>query len=354
MIKMKQNMKIIDRSKMLIIDGSKGEGGGQIVRSSLSLSMCIGRPVRIENIRAGRKKPGLLRQHLTCLRASQAICEAQVIGDELGSMNVEFIPSAIKAGDYDFAIGSAGSTSLVFQTILPALLMADSESTVTLSGGTHNGMAPSFDFIKDCFLKTLADININVDTTLNAYGFYPNGGGQWQAKVHPLKDVKTLNLTERGKITQTQAIVTQSGISKKVAIRALNQVKKKLEWPESDLFINQVASVGAGNIISLQASHSQAIEIVEVVGERRLSAERVAGRAVAIMKEYLDSSAAVGEYLCDQLLLPLVLGKGGCFTTLKLSSHTLTNIDVIKQFIDCDIDVMQLGKDCFKVTIDVK
>ncbi|MBL4774418.1 MAG: hypothetical protein JKX98_12815, partial [Alcanivoracaceae bacterium] len=214
------------------------------------------------------------------------------------------------------------------------------------------GMAPSFDFIKECFLKTLAGININVEAELKAYGFFPNGGGQWHAKVYPLYDVKALSLTERGNITLNRAIVTQSGISKKVAKRELMHVKKQLCWLESDLSINQVKSVGTGNIISLQASNSKTIEIVEVVGERRLSTERVAGRAVANMKKYLDSPAAVGKYLCDQLLLPLVLGNGGCFTTLKLSSHALTNIDVIKQFIDCNIDVTQLERDCFKVTIN--
>jgi RNA 3'-terminal phosphate cyclase (ATP) len=285
------------------------------------------------------------------VRASQSICGAQVIGDELGSMTVEFFPAKIKAGDYNFAIGSAGSTSLVFQTILPALLMADSESTVTLSGGTHNGMAPSFDFIKECFIKTLADLNIKVETSLKAYGFYPNGGGQWQAKVFPTKDVKVLNLTKRDNITQKQAIVTQSGISKNVADRELNQVKKQLSWSESDLLINQVQSLGSGNIISLKVSDSKTIEMVEVVGEKRVSAERVAAKAVRNMKKYLDSSAAVGEYLCDQLLLPLVLAKGGSFTTLKPSLHTLTNIEVIKQFIDCNIEIEKLKRDCFKITI---
>ncbi len=337
---------------MIIIDGSKGEGGGQMLRSALSLSMCTGKNVRIENIRAGRRKPGLLRQHLTCVRASQAICNAQVTGDELGSLSVEFSPSAIKAGDYDFAIGSAGSTSLVFQTILPALLMANGESTVTLSGGTHNGMAPSFDFIQACFLKTLAGINIKVDVALKAYGFFPKGGGQWQAKIYPLSDVKTLNLTERGNITVNQAIVTQSGITKKVAERELLQVKKKLAWLDDDLSINQVESVGSGNIISLRVFSNETVELVEVVGERRLSAEKVANRAIAHMKEYLDSPAAVGEYLCDQLLLPLVLAKGGVFTTLKLSSHTLTNIDVIGQFINCNIGITAIESNCFKVTID--
>ena len=162
--------------EMKIIDGSQGEGGGQILRSTLALSMCTGTPVRIENIRAGRRKPGLLRQHLACVRASKEITNAKVIGDELGSSAVEFRPGEIKAGTYEFAIGSAGSTSLVFQTVLPALLMADKQSVVSFSGGTHNDLAPSFDFIQHCFIPALASINLDIKAELNAYGFMPIGG----------------------------------------------------------------------------------------------------------------------------------------------------------------------------------
>jgi len=158
---------------MKVIDGSQGEGGGQILRSTLTLSMCTGTPVRIENIRAGRRKSGLLRQHLACVRASKEISNANVIGDELGSSTIEFRPGKIQAGTYDFAIGSAGSTSLLFQTVLPALLMADRESTVSFSGGTHNDLAPSFDFIKHCFIQALKTINLDVDAELEAYGFMP-------------------------------------------------------------------------------------------------------------------------------------------------------------------------------------
>jgi len=178
--------------ELKIIDGSFGEGGGQILRTSLSLSMCIGTPVRIENIRAGRRKTGLLRQHLACVRASKEICGAKVIGDELGSSTVEFHPGAIKSGTYDFAIGSAGSTSLLFQTVLPALLMADAESTVSFSGGTHNDLAPSFDFIKYSFIPTLKLIGIDIEAELHAYGFMPHGGGKWTAKIQPMTEAQPL------------------------------------------------------------------------------------------------------------------------------------------------------------------
>lgn len=324
--------------ELKIIDGSLGEGGGQILRTSLSLSMCTGTPVRIENIRASRRKAGLLRQHLACVRASKEICDAKVIGDELGSSTVEFHPGTIRAGTYDFAIGSAGSTSLLFQTVLPALLMADAESTVSFTGGTHNDLAPSFDFTKHCFLPALETMGIKVEVELHSYGFMPNGGGKWTAKIQPMSATKPLEMNERGAISFRQAVVTQSGIGRTVAERELNRVQKKLQWNEDELIINQVDSVGPGNIISLRVSDGRVNETVEVVGAKNVSAERVAGKAVAALKSYIDSGAAIGEYLCDQLLLPMALGKGGIFTTTEPSLHTKTNFEIVKRFLDCKIE----------------
>ena len=336
---------------MKIIDGSQGEGGGQILRSTLALSMCTGTPVRIENIRAGRKKPGLLRQHLACVRASKEITNAKVIGDELGSSAVEFRPGEIKAGTYEFAIGSAGSTSLVFQTVLPALLMADKQSVVSFSGGTHNDLAPSFDFIQHCFIPALASINLDIKAELNAYGFMPIGGGKWTATIQPINGVAKLDMTSIGEIKSRRAVVTQSGVSKQVAERELERVKKKLQWSDDELRINQVESIGPGNVISLRVSDGNVNEVIDMVGSKKLSAERVAGRAIASMKRYINSGAAVGEYLCDQLLLPLALGNGGRFTTIEPSLHTKTNIDVIKMFIDCEVNIRELGEDKYEVTV---
>ncbi len=334
-----------------IIDGSLGEGGGQILRSSLTLSMCTGTPVRIENIRAGRRKTGLLRQHLACVRASQRISNAKVIGDELGSTVVEFYPQEIQADSYDFAIGSAGSTSLLFQTVLPALLMAETESKATFSGGTHNDLAPSFDFIKHCFIPALKSINIRVTADIEAYGFMPHGGGKWTATIQPINGMGMLDMSSIGKIQKREAIVTQSGVSRSVAERELARIKKKLQWADDELYINQVESISPGNIVSLRVSDGNICEVIDIVGSKKLSAERVAGRAVMNMKRYLNSGAAIGEYLCDQLLLPLALGNGGRFTTIEPSLHSKTNIDVIKQFIDCSIEINEIDEDLFEVTI---
>nr|CAA6827993.1 MAG: RNA 3'-terminal phosphate cyclase (EC [uncultured Thiotrichaceae bacterium] len=342
---------IIDSNGMKIIDGSLGEGGGQIVRSALALSMCTGTTIKIENIRSGRRKPGLLRQHLTCVLASQKICSARVDGAELGSSYLLFEPGKIQSGDYDFDIGTAGSTCLVFQTVLPALLMAEGVSTVKLRGGTHNMMAPSFDFIKHSFLPLLQRMNIDVTAELNAFGFYPAGGGEWIALINPSSVTRSVKLMERGELESREAVVTQSGIDRRIAGRELAVVKKKLGFSDSELIINEVESAGQGNILSLRFHYADVTEVIDSIGQRGVRAEKVADSAVKSAIRYVQSGAVVGEHLCDQLLLPMALGKGGCFTTLEPTLHTKTNCAVIQAFIDCEIEVKALADYCFEMRV---
>ena len=173
------------KESILQLDGSQGEGGGQILRSALSLSMLLGRPFRIDNIRAGRKKPGLMRQHVTCVRAAAAVCSAEVTGDAIGSTTLSFRPNAVRAGHFNFVIGSAGSTMLVLQTVLPALLTADAPSTLHIEGGTHALAAPSTEFIAEAYLAQLARIGADVAMYVDRYGFFPSGGGQIRVEVRP-------------------------------------------------------------------------------------------------------------------------------------------------------------------------
>ncbi len=339
-------------SSMIVIDGSQGEGGGQIFRSSLTLSMCLSKPVRIVKIRAGRSKPGLLRQHLTCLRAAREICRGGVVGDELGSREVEFYPGKVVAGNYRFAVGSAGSTSLVLQTVLLPLFHADAESRVELEGGTHNGMAPSFDYIQSCFFPTIATMGYHAAATLNRYGFYPAGGGNWEARIQPVGTPLPLTLSERGKIVQRLAIATSSKLPEHVTERELAYVQNKCRWPSSAHQQRLVKSVGPGNMLSLQIRSEHAREVAEVVGERHLRAERVADRAVKAIKVYLQAKVPVGEYLADQLLLPMVLGAGGEFRTVEPSQHLLTNIDVIRQFTGKEVRISKESPLVWHVAID--
>lgn len=315
------------------IDGALGEGGGQILRTALTLALCTGQAIAVRNIRAKRPRPGLMRQHLVALRAAQLVSDATVHGDELSSTAIEFTPGVVRAGDYAFAIGSAGSASLVLQTILPALLRCDTKSTVRIEGGTHNGMAPSVDFIERSFLCALAPSGIRVKSTLERHGFYPNGGGVWQVEITPWKQKTAVVLLERGELLSQEAVAKVSDVPRHVAEREINCVRKKLRWQEDELHIEHVDSLGPGNIVSLRINHAQSAQVFEAVGRLGLSAERVAGRAIAQAKHYLANDYVVGEYLADQLLLPMVMGAGGAFITSELSSHTNTNMRVIEQIL---------------------
>ena len=197
---------------MLTIDGSMGEGGGQILRSSLALSLVSSTPFRITSIRRGRKKPGLMRQHLTAVRAAAEISGAELSGDAIGSTELTFRPGTVRGGDYRFATGGAGSTTLVFQTVLyPLLLATDTPSTLRFEGGTHNPMAPPFDFIERSFLPLLARMvapaaaETFATVALDRCGFYPAGGGAWSASLTPVRGLTHLSLLERGASTSLRA-----------------------------------------------------------------------------------------------------------------------------------------------------
>ena len=346
------NMELNKQHKLIEIDGSQGEGGGQVLRTSLTLSLCLGVPVRVFNIRAGRTKPGLLRQHLTCLRAAESISHGNSEGAELRSNEIIFYPGKVASGNYRFNIGSAGGTTLVFQTIYIPLLLAGGESKIYFEGGTHNGMSPSFDYITQCFLPVMKKIGAKSTARLDHYGFYPAGGGAWQVKIEGLKHAfKRINLTERGETVELKATATSSKLSSHVTERELGKFKQLLKLHSGQLEQRLVRSVGPGNIVSLLHQYENGCEVVEVVGEKNVSAEKVAQSAIEVFERFNRSKAVVGEHLADQLILPMVLGEGGKFTTIEPSMHLLTNIEVVKQFLPVDIQCKKISDDFYEVKI---
>jgi len=335
---------------MLIIDGSQGEGGGQILRTALSLAMLTGTPFTLENIRAKRRKPGLLRQHLTCVKAAQQISGAKVRGGELGSRSLTFESGPIRSGAYEFAIGSAGSTSLVFQTILPALLAADGPSTVKLSGGTHNPSAPSFDYLERAFLPLLARMGANVEAKLLSHGFYPAGGGRWSATIAPAK-LAPITIEARGDTTMRQVTADVSNIPYEIAEREMLEVLKLMSWPRECGRARTVRSDGPGNVVRVEIGHDNVTEIFTGFGERGISAEAVAANTVGEARDYLANGAPVGPHLCDQLLLPLAMAGGGTFVTMPPTEHTRTNITVIEKFLPVEITLEDLGERRWRVSV---
>jgi len=349
----------------ILLDGSHGEGGGQILRTALGLSALTGKPFAISNIRAGRKKPGLLRQHLACVKAATAICAAEVRGAEMGSTELSFTPNEVTAGRYHFAVGSAGSSTLVLQTILPPLLLAQGqsgrgsarESVVSLEGGTHNPFAPPVDFLTAAFLPIVKRMGGEVDVAIDRCGFFPAGGGRWTATIRPAQKLSPITLNERGEPLRRVARAIVADLPGEIAKRELERVEKRLGWQGDQLQIRQLPQgQGPGNALMLTLESEHVTEVCTSFGERGVSAENVGDGAVEQMREYLAATAPVGEHLADQLLIPFALAGGGSFTAVKASLHATTNIDVIQKFLKVRIDVSPRpgGGCCFVFTAGEK
>jgi RNA 3'-terminal phosphate cyclase (ATP) len=327
---------------MLEIDGSHGEGGGQILRSSLALSLVTGTPFRIVNIRAGRKRPGLMRQHLTAVEAAAAVGQARVTGAEVGSRDLTFQPGSVRSGDYRFSVGTAGSATLVFQTVFPALALAKGRSTVMVEGGTHNPMAPPFDFLARGFLPLVDRMGPRSTAVLEQPGFYPAGGGRFRVEVEPAAHFGRLDLLERGEIRSRRATAVVALLPRAIAERELKQVRDRLNWDPATLRIESIArAVGPGNVVSVEIESEHVTELFTGFGERGVSAEQVGTGVANEAAEYLAAGVPVGRHLADQLLLPMALGGGGTFRTVKPSAHTSTHVELLRSFLGTEIQVTQ-------------
>jgi RNA 3'-terminal phosphate cyclase (ATP) len=331
---------------MIRIDGSSGEGGGQILRSSLSLSLATGRAFRIEDVRAKRERPGLLRQHLTAVLAAAEIGGAEVEGASLGSRTLSFIPGTVRPGEHRFVIGTAGSGTLVFQTILPALMTASAPSHITIEGGTHNLQAPPFDFLARCFLPVINRLGPKISVSLERYGFYPAGGGCFTAIIEPCDHLVPVDLAERGEITQRSVVAIVANLPRRIAQREIDTIANMLNWGTERMEIVETKnSVGPGNIALIELATSTGVtELFCGFGRLGASAESVAAEAVKEARAYMVSEAAVGEHLADQLLLPFALAGGGVFTAEKLNRHARTNMDVISTFLPVSFATCQEGR----------
>ena len=323
------------------IDGSVGEGGGQILRSSLALSMVTGRPFRITRVRAGREKPGLMRQHLTCIQAAQAICGADVTGDAVGSQDVSFIPGKVFPGSYHFPIGTAGSTTMVLQAILPALLLAGGPSRIVVGGGTHNKSAPPFDFFQHALLPLLNRAGAQVEATLERHGFYPAGGGSIVVEVQPATP-RPLEVSERGRRLNARAVALVSRLPRSIAVRELEVLRDRIGLGDHQTFPISVDNpVGPGNAACVHLQFEHITEVFSAVGEVSKSAELVARELADEVRDYTAAQKPVGPYLADQLMVPLAVLAGGSYATGPLTDHSRTNMGVIAAFggrVDCGAD----------------
>jgi RNA 3'-terminal phosphate cyclase (ATP) len=337
----------------IVIDGSQGEGGGQILRTSLALSLVTGQPFRMERIRAGRQKPGLLRQHLTAVEAARTVGRAEVAGAELGSQTLEFRPGPVTPGDYRFAVGTAGSATLVLQTVLPPLLLASGPSTLMLEGGTHNPFAPPFDFLKYSYLPLIERMGPRVSLELFRPGFFPAGGGRFQARIEPVQKLARLDLLDRGAVRRRLARALVSKLPAQVAERELAVVRRELGWPTEDCATESVANpAGPGNALLLAIETEAVTALFTGFGERGRSAEEVGMAAVSAAKSWQSAGVPVDEHLADQLLLPMALAGGGSFHTTEPSSHSRTNASIIQRFLPLRFSLNQINEQTWQVGLE--
>ncbi|BCG46653.1 RNA 3'-terminal phosphate cyclase [Citrifermentans bremense] len=327
---------------MIEIDGSVGEGGGQVLRSALSLSCLTGQGFRIHSIRKNRSKPGLMRQHLMAVQAAASISSAELIGDRIGSGEISFVPRAVRGGDYSFDIGTAGSASLVLQTVIPALLSAGRKSSVTVTGGTHVPFSPCWNYLSEIFWPAVTRLGVKGGLDLEAYGFYPKGGGRVRCRLHPLSRPSPLSLTDRGRLLRITGCSAVGNLPLSIAERqrcsALAVLRQELgsELP-IDLEAREVRVYGQGTFIFLKGHYELADAGFASLGARGKPAELVGEEAARELLEHHGTGMPVDPHLADQLVLYLARAQQGSrFATSRITSHLATNLLVAGYFLELE------------------
>jgi RNA 3'-terminal phosphate cyclase (ATP) len=324
---------------MLQLDASYGEGGGQILRTALSLSTVTGVPVRIERIRAGRPKPGLRPQHLTAVQALARVCQAEAAEVHLGSQALTFKPRVLKAGHYLFDVaaktGSAGAVSLIGQALLPPLLMTGAPTTVILKGGTHVPWSPPVHYLSHVFLPALAGLGAQVEIILKRWGWYPKGGGEVLLKIAPGLAFTGVEWRTPAAPITFRALSASSKVPEHVARRQAARLTARLK-KTVPVEIIPASGQDPGSFVFLWGPRAG----FSALGARGKPAEQVADEVADSYQDFRKSGAAMDRHLADQILLYLALARGpSTFTTEIVTSHLLTNVWVIEQFLGPKFEV---------------
>lgn len=325
-------------SDIITIDGSKGEGGGQMLRTALSVAAVAGQPINLLNIRAGRSKPGLAAQHMTACRAVAEVCGGRLSGAEIGSQHVELHPGAVSGGEYHFDIGTAGSTGLLFQAVLPPLLFARKPSHLILHGGTNVPWSPVFHYLDEVFLPALRRMGVTARVECPRHGWYPAGGGEVQAWIEPLQGpLQALQWTERGEVTQA---LVHSLVSDRLPIHIAWRQCQGLQEAlgEHDFALrceeHHVPAFSPGTTCFAAVRFAEGAGGFTSLGERGKPAEEVGAVAGVALRDFLAQKATVDERLADQLLLYAMLAEGrSAYLAPRLSGHLETNAWVIEQLL---------------------
>lgn len=347
-----EDAKVKANQEIIRIDGSYGEGGGQMLRTSLALSILLFKPFEMINIRANRPNPGIQAQHLKAIEAASIVSEAIVEGAKLKSSWIRFFPKRIKNGNFRFDIGTAGATSLVLQTLYLPLSFASGTSNLTITGGTHVSWSPTFDYIKNCWIYFMEILGLKIKVELKRAGFYPHGGGEIKALINPADGVKPLNLIDRGKLLKIQIYSAHTNLTDEVAKRQARTAERILKgYGEIETIIDELESYSKNTTIAITGIFENSICCYTNLGEKGKRAELVAEEACEKFIKFLSTESTVDEYMADQILLPLSIASGiSQFTTPKITSHLKTNMDTIKKFIDVEFKISEF-KNSYKIEI---
>jgi RNA 3'-terminal phosphate cyclase (ATP) len=329
-------------ASLVEIDGSFGEGGGQILRTALSLAAVTNRPFRMTRIRSRRADPGLKPQHLRAVEAVAAVSGARVEGASLGSQDLLFEPNGVSPGDFRFDVGTAGSTSLILQALVPPLARAGAPSRVEIRGGTHVRWSPCFDYLRLHWLPFVRKIGIDADIEMERAGFYPAGGGIVRSTIRPGGALSPLRITQRGSLTRIRGISAVARLHVRIAERQRDQAAHRLaaRAPRFDCEVVLLPSLSAGTMLLLLAEFELSQACFFALGERGKPAERVADEAVEELLDFLDGEGAVDSRLADQLVLLLALTPGTSeLTTSRATGHLVTNAEIVKRFLPVSIEV---------------
>jgi RNA 3'-terminal phosphate cyclase (ATP) len=319
------------------IDGSRGEGGGQILRTSLALAILTGRKLRMKRIRATRKRPGLQRQHMAAVRAAAQLCGATVSPIDVGASELVFQPGTEWPSELHIDIGTAGSTTLVLQTILVPALHAPHPVRAVITGGTHNPLCPPFDFLERVFVPHLRAMGADVTLTLEKVGVMPDGGGRVVMETKPSK-LHPIEIVEAGRVVARRATAIVASLPRHIAERELAVAEERLESPACTVV--ELPNKGPHNLFMAEVElESGARELCTSHGRKGYPAEDVADDALDELEDFLEAGVPVGTHLADQLLLPMAIAGGGKFRTMPLSLHATTNIDTIAAFLDVPVRV---------------
>lgn len=324
-------------SKWIEIDGALGEGGGQVLRTSLALALITGKAFRLRNIRARRSKPGLQAQHLMSVKAAAQIGQAKTRGACLSSIDLAFEPGPVSPGNYAFKIGTAGATSLVLHTIYLPLALAGAASTVSIEGGTHVKASPCHDFLGRSWAAHLKPLGITIDVKLQRVGFYPRGGGLIHAQIAPTERIHPFTGMTTAAVSTATLVIGVAGLPSHVGDRLAQRALMRLRDLGLTAEVRRADwQGGPGCMLGVELPTEPAPTFLFALGERGKPAEAVADEAATQVEAFLNAEPlGVDEHSADQLLLPLALAQGPSqFRVASLSSHLLTNADIIGHFLE--------------------